>query len=181
MYIDSFKVVNQNRRPLAQRVASIPATWLFLLKCVATLSIVTNTVILFNNAGDILRLVGIPPNGYEKWVAAFVFEHAVLLFVATFFTAIPNEPKGHVQLKNLQKRIQRAVLVGSKGEHDVARAQSQDADAQARARRRAAAAPAAGAGAGEDPRERAALAAEARLGAAARRGRAGKAAGPKAE
>ena len=41
-----------------------------------------------------MEQVGISSQGYDKWVAAFVFEHAVLFLVALFFTQIPNEPKG---------------------------------------------------------------------------------------
>ena len=38
VYVDSTKLCHTMRRPLAQRVASIPQTWLLVLKVVAVLS-----------------------------------------------------------------------------------------------------------------------------------------------
>jgi hypothetical protein len=59
IYIDSYKLCYTMQRPLAQRSASIPHTWMIILKVVAVLSVLTNIIIVFENSPIFCDFVGL--------------------------------------------------------------------------------------------------------------------------
>jgi len=93
-FIDSYKLCHLQRRPLAQRVSSIPTTWMHVLKATALASVITNIVVVFETASSVLGAFNLSVNSESKWIVAFVFEHIIVFVIIIIFGSIPGESKG---------------------------------------------------------------------------------------
>lgn len=128
VWVDAYKLCHTMQRPLAQRAASIPATWLMILKIMAVLSVFTNIIIVFENSQSLCDMLGVDIDSQSKWLVAFVFEHIIIIIVIVFFACVPVESKGITKLKNLSRTVKNFTLSSAdRGERVSAEATSADA------------------------------------------------------
>jgi len=119
--IDSYKLCRQHRRPMAERAASIPLTWLKILQMLCFLGIFTNTIIIVQSADtafEYLQHRKVVPSDVSgsvltlyKWLVAFVFEHIIftLRIIVESQLALPPVT---VEKKEIQNRaILRRVMM----------------------------------------------------------------------
>jgi len=110
VWVDAYKLCHTMQRPLAQRAAGIPGTWLMILKIMAVLSVLTNIIIVFENSQSLCDFMGVDIESETKWLVAFVFEHIIIIIVIIFFALVPIESKGITKLKNLSRTIKNFTL-----------------------------------------------------------------------